>query len=86
MVVAASQLVQQRILVFFRLGLSFVMPLLAVQVLFRQITSSAVARKVWEDAKKLRVEGNQADEHYVDLIATGEKCDQDARVDNNGVS
>lgn len=43
---------------------------------FWALQSKAVARKVWENAKLLGVQGNLPDDRYVDLIEDGERRDE----------
>lgn len=52
---------------------------------FWALQSKSVARKVWETAKSLGVEGTLPDEHYIELIEEGEKRDEATRrkVENN---
>lgn len=54
---------------------------------FWTLQSKTVARKIWEVAKNLGVEGTLPDEAHIDMIVEGEKRDQVARnkgVANNG--
>lgn len=43
---------------------------------FWALQNKAVARKVWENAKRLGVQGNLPDDTYVDLIEQGERRDE----------
>lgn len=46
---------------------------------FWVLQSKSVARKMWERAKSLGVEGSHVDDNYIDLIEVGERRDEDAR-------
>lgn len=56
---------------------------------FWALQSKSVARKVWENAKSLGVEGKLHDDKYIDLIEAGERRDEaecSKRANNNRTS